>query len=181
MGLVLVEKTGSLNQPQFRYYQHPSWKKGGWLAPIVLDETGALFTAPAPFINMLDNPLSGQNTIYRVDAQSGIMDEFLRLPVPDSLTATNAYGIIGMVYLCEAGILYVSTVLGSDRQTERGALYAIDIKAKKIVDKISSVDVMGMGITYITGKRQLFVGSGRSSSVFAIRLRSEERRVGKEC
>ena len=179
MGLVLVEKTGSLNQPQFRYYQHPSWKKGGWLAPIVLDETGALFTAPAPFINMLDNPLSGQNTIYRVDAQSGIMDEFLRLPVPDSLTATNAYGIIGMVYLCEAGILYVSTVLGSDRQTERGALYAIDVKAKKIVDKISSVDVMGMGITYITGKRQLFVGSGRSSSVFAIRLTKEGRFSGE--
>lgn len=179
MGLVLVEKSGGPNQPQFRYYQHPSWKKGGWLAPIVLDETGSLFTAPAPFINVLDNPLSGQNTIYRIDAQSGVMDEFLRLPVPDSLTAGNAYGIIGMVYLCEAGVLYVSTVLGSDRQTERGALYAVDVRAKKIIDKVSGMDVMGMGITYITGERKLFVGSGRSSSVFSITLTKDGRFSGE--
>ncbi len=179
MGLVLVEKKGSPNQPQFRYYQHPSWKKGGWLAPIVLDETGSLFAAPAPFINILDNPLSNQNTIYRVDAQSGIMDEFMRLPLPDSLTTTNPYGIIGMIYMCEAGILYVSTVLGSGRQKERGAIYAIDVRAKKIIDKINGMDVMGMGITYIAGKRQLFAGSGRSSSVFVITLTKEGRFAGK--
>jgi hypothetical protein len=179
MGLVLVEKTGTANQPSLRYFQHPSWKKGGWLAPIVLDETGSIFTAPAPFINMLDNQLSNQNTIYRIDAQTGIMDEFMRLPLPDTLSGNNAYGIIGMVYLCGAGILYVSTVLGSDRFVERGGLYAVDVKAKKIVDQITGVDVMGMGISYITGQRKLFFGSGRSSAIFSIDLKKDGRFSGK--
>src|SRR3981081_872925 len=123
MGLVLVENKGTRDQPKLDYYQHPSWKKGGWLAPIVLDETGNIFTAPAPFINVLNNPIRDQNVVYKVDAHTGMMDEFIRLPLPDSLNSNNPYGIIGMVYLCGAGVLYVSTIIGSDRFIERGGLY----------------------------------------------------------
>jgi hypothetical protein len=169
MGLVLVE-AGAKQGDAPRIYQHPSWKKGGWLAPIVLDGAGNLYAAPAPFINPLDNPLKDQNTIYWVNGQTGEMDAFLRLPMPDTVSPNNAYGIIGMVFLCETGTLYVSTVLGSDRHIQRGSLYAIDIKKKKIIDKITGWDIMGLGITYAAGKRQLYFGDGRSSAVYAADL-----------
>lgn len=169
MGLVLIEpdsKQGSVPH----MYQHTSWKKGGWLAPIVLDEAGNIYSAPAPFINPLDNPIKDQNTIYWVNGQSGEMNTFLRLPMPDTVSTNNAYGIIGMLYLCETGTLYVSTVLGSDRHVQRGGLYAIDIKNKKIIDKITGWDIMGLGISYASGKRQLFFGDGRSSNIYSVNL-----------
>jgi hypothetical protein len=178
MGLVLVENSGVPGRPSLRYYQHPSWRKAGWLASILLDETGSVYTTPAPFINILDNSLPNQNTVYRVDGNTGFMDEFVRLPLPDSITVNNAYGIIGMAYLCEAGVLYVSTVMGSDRFKERGALYAIDVKSKKIIDKIAGKDILGMGISYISGQRRLYFGTGRNLSIFSVLLTKDGRFSG---
>lgn len=173
MGLVLAEGDPKAATREQHIYQHPSWKKGGWLAPIVLDEAGNIYTSPAPFINSLDNPIKDQNTIYKVDAKTGIMDAFFRLPLPDTLSQNNSYGIIGMVYLCESGVLYASTVLGSDRHVQRGGLYAIDVKNRKIIDEIKGMDIMGLGISYITGQRVLYFGSGRGPQVYAVTLNKD--------
>jgi hypothetical protein len=81
--------------------------------------------------------------------------------------------------LCEAGILYASTVSGSDRFVERGGLYAIDVKTKKLVDAIVGIDVMGMGISYITGQRRLYFGSGRDSKIYSLQLSEKGRFIGK--
>lgn len=172
MGLVLQQsdQPGNPNAKVIKSIQHPSWKIGGWLAPIVIDNRGNIFTAPAPFINVLENPITNQNTIYKVDANTGVMDVFMKLPLPDTTTVQNPFGIIGMILLCETNTLYVSTLSCSDRQHERGAIYAIDVSSKTIIDKITATDAMGMGITYIAGKRQLFFGTGRSSDVFSINL-----------
>jgi outer membrane protein assembly factor BamB len=138
----------------------------------LIDEGGNIFTSPAPFINILNNPIANNNTIYRVDAKTGVMEGFMRLPFQDSINPQNPYGIIGMIYLCESGTLYVSSVAGSRLHAENGHIYAIDIKNKKIIDEIDHVDAMGMGITYATGKRQLFFGNGRNSDVKSITLNS---------
>lgn len=174
MGLMLKQSEQS-NNPNARIVkevQHPSWRKGGWLAPIVLDEQGNIYTAPAPFVNTLNNPSNNCNTIYKVDTQTGIMDEWIKLPGQDS-TIQNPFGIIGMVYLCETQTLYISSVAGSDRLNEKGFIYALDIKSKKIIDKISGTDAMGMGISYIEGKRKLYFGTGRSSDIFSVTLNAE--------
>ncbi len=180
MGLVLLQSNqpGNPNAAITKSFQDSSWKRGGWLAPILLDESGNIFTAPAPFISILDNPVSENNTIYRVDARTGGMKEFMRLPLADSINTDNPFGIIGMVYLCESGILYVSSVAGSKRYEENGHIYAIDIKKKKIIDQIDHTDAMGMGITYITGKRKLFFGTGRNSEILSVVLNSEGKFVG---
>jgi hypothetical protein len=174
MGLVLMEseQPGNPNARITKSSQHPSWRKGGWLAPILLDEAGNIYTAPAPFINIWDNPIENNNTIYQVGSRSGEMNEFLKLPFADSVNKENPFGIIGMAYLCETGTLYVSTVAGSRRNEEKGHIYAIDIKTKKIIDQIKNTDAMGMGINYITGKRELYYGTGRSSEVYAIPISS---------
>ena len=181
MGLVLMqsEQPGNPNARIIKSYQHPSWKKGGWLAPILIDEGGNIFTSPAPFINILNNPIANNNTIYRVDGATGEMQEFMRLPFADSINSQNPYGIIGMVYLCESGTLYVSSVAGSGLHKENGHIYAIDVKNKKIIDQLDHTDAMGMGISYGAGKRQLFFGTGRSSDVLVITLDASGKFSGK--
>jgi hypothetical protein len=180
MGLLLMqsEQPGNPNAKITKSFQHPSWKKGGWLAPIILDESGNIFTAPAPFINILYNTIANNNTIYRVDSKTGEMEEFLRLPFADSINTDNPFGIIGMIYLCESGTLYVSSVANSKRYEENGHIYAIDIKKNKIIDQLDHTDAMGMGITYITGKRKLFFGTGRSSDVLSVILNSKGKFIG---
>ncbi len=171
MGLVL-KQSQQANNPNgkiVKEFQHPSWRSAGWLAPIVLDEQGNMYTAPAPFVNILHNPNNNSNTIYRVNTDNGVLEEWLKLPAQDS-TIQNPFGIIGMVYLCETQSLYVSSVAGSDRENERGVIYAIDVKSKNIIDKISGIDAMGMGISYTEGKRKLYFGTGRSSDIYAVTL-----------
>jgi hypothetical protein len=172
MGLVLLEseQPGNPGARIVKSIQQPSWKKAGWLAPILLDEAGNIYTAPAPFINILNNPISNNNTIYKVDTKSGEMNEFLRLPFADSINTDNPFGIIGMAYLCETGTLYVSSVAGSRRNEENGHIYAIDVKAGKITDEIKNTDAMGMGISYVTGQRKLYFGTGRNSDICSILL-----------
>ncbi|MEP7237312.1 MAG: hypothetical protein ABI685_05595 [Ferruginibacter sp.] len=172
MGLVLLqsEQAGNPASPITKSFQHPSWKKFGWLAPILLDEAGNIYTAPAPFISLVDNPVANNNTIYKVDAATGVMEEFLRLPFADSINTQNPYGIIAMIYLCETGTLYVSSVAGSRLHEENGHIYAIDVKNKKIIDQLNNTDAMGMGISYTTGKRQLFFGTGRDSDIRSVTL-----------
>jgi hypothetical protein len=181
MGLVLQqsEQPGNPFAKIIKSSQHPSWRQGGWLAPILIDRNGNIYTAPAPFINILDNPITNQNTIYKVDEKTGVMDVFMKLPLTDTTTIQNPYGIIGMILLCETNTLYVSTLSGSDRQHERGAIYAIDISTKKIIDRITATDAMGLGITYAAGKRQLFFGTGRSSNLFSVILNSKGKFSGK--
>ncbi len=172
MGLVLLEAVDPLNLQAgiTKKHQDSSWKKAGWLAPIQLDNRGNIFTGPAPFINVLNNPLSDQNTIYRIDGQTGVMTPFLQLPMPDSVTDQNPYGIIGMVYLCESGSLYVSTIAGSNRNAEKGAIYQVDIASGKIADKLTGTDILGMGIAYTSGERRLYFGKARTPDVYSIAL-----------
>jgi hypothetical protein len=181
MGLQL-QQSDQPGNPQARIvktYQHPSWKKGGYLAPILIDQSGNIYTSPAPFINILNNPIANNNTIYRVDAQSGEMQEFMRLPAADSINEQNPFGIIGMIYLCETGTLYVSSVAGSRLHKEDGHIYAIDLKSKSIIDQLDHTDALGLGISYAAGKRQLFFGSARNADVNVITLNAAGKFAGK--
>jgi hypothetical protein len=172
MGLHLIQfnATGDTSNGGKKLYQHPSWKTAGWLGPILIDPQGNCFVGPIPVINLLDNPLAKQNIIYKVDATSGEMKPFVKLPVTDSTSTTNPYGILGFTYLCESNTLYVSTVQGSTRNEELGFIYAIDGTTGNIIDKIKNTDAIGMGISYITGKRKLYFGSTRTSDIFSISL-----------
>ena len=181
MGLVLLEAVDpqNLQAGATKAYQDSSWKKAGWLAPIQLDSRGNIFTAPAPFINVLNNPVTDQNTIYKVDAQTGIMAPFAQLPRPDSMTDQNPYGIIGMAYLCESGSLYVSSIAGSSRVSEKGCIYRVDAATGKTEDKLTGMDILGMGIAAAAGKNRLFFGKARTPDVYSIALDKSGSFIGQ--
>lgn len=171
MGLLLVHTGDTI------MYQHPSWKKAGWLAPIQLDKNGNLFTAPAPFINVLNNPLDSQNIVYKVDNMTGEMTVFASLPVPGKTNNENPYGILGMCYLCENDLLYVSSVGGSTREKETGGIYCIDAGGK-IKDKLTGIDPFGIGICYIEGKRKLYFGKARTPEIYSVPLNAKGEFAG---
>jgi hypothetical protein len=175
MGLVLLEQTAN---GEIKKYQHPSWQMGGWMGPIQLDSYGNCFAGPVPVINILNNPPSKQNIIYRVDGSTGVMNVFKELPVADSITNNNAYGILGFAYLCESNTLYVSTVQGSDRKNEKGIVYAVDVASGEIIDQLTGIDILGMGISYAPGERKLYMGSARSSDVFSVSLTKDGKFKG---
>ena len=181
MGLQLIQ-AADLQHPDAsvsKVYQDSSWKRAGWLAAMQTDANGNLFVAPAPFINLLNNDPRQRNTLYRVDGTSGDLRPFVQLPVPDGVPDQQAFGIIGLAYLCEADQLYVSTVAGSDRQHIRGKVYRIQASTGKIEESLNGIDAMGLGITYVTGERLLLIGNGRNSSVMAVKLNAQGAFEGK--
>lgn len=182
-GLVLLQinATGDTTGGGRKLYQHNTWASAGWLGPLQIDPNGNLFVGPVPVINLLDNPPSKQNIIYKVDAATGIMNPFVQLPlaIDSNSNLANPYGILGFAYLCQSNTLYASTVQGSTRQQENGVLYAIATSSAQIIDKVKHTDILGMGISYISGSRRLYYGSARNSNVYSIELAENGKFGGK--
>lgn len=169
-GLALVEFPLN-SQMQKRIYQHPSWKMAGGLGPIVITEDGSAYVAPIPIVNIFDNKPEQQNTIYKVDPVSGEMNVFIELPRAKEPSPENPYGILGLAYDCETGILYASSVSGSTRTDEVGRIYSIRVKDKaKIIDQIDNIDAMGLELVYFNEKKSLFFGEARRSNIFSVAI-----------
>lgn len=178
-GLVLLQLVNAGDTAGKKIYQHPSWKQAGWMGPVQVDAAGNCFVAPVPVISSLYNPVSKQNTLYRVESGSGEMKVFASLPVTKEISEENPYGILGLAYLCESNTLYVSSVYGSTRAQEKGVIYAISAEDGKIIDRLSGIDAIGMGMSYITGQRTLYIGRARSSDVYSIALSKDGKFKGK--
>lgn len=169
MGVVLID----FSTNPFRTYQDPTWSKAGWMGPLTWDAAGNTFVGPAPKINVLDNPTKDQNILYRIDGMTAQMEKFIDLPTNALPNEQNPYGILGMTYMCTGNILFVSSVMGSDRENERGIIYSIDLTNKKIIDKLENVDAMGLGVSYISGYRKLYIGKNRNSDLYSVNINED--------
>jgi hypothetical protein len=166
MGLVLKEfaDTGS------RIYQHPSWREAGWLSALQLDRSGNIFVAPAPFISVLNNPVSKQNILYIIKGVDQRMVPFIELPSNTDSSGRNPFGITGIAYNCRDNLLYVSSVAGSDLHTEKGCLYVIDAATATIIDKYEGRDFFGLEVGVAGEKPLLLAGSTRTSEVYSFEI-----------
>lgn len=178
-GLALVEFPLTA-QEQKRIYQHPSWKMAGGMGPLAISEDGSVYAAPIPIVNVFENKPEKQNTIYRVDPASGEMKSFIELPLAKNPSPENPYGILGLSYDCETGILYAATVSGSTRADEVGRIYSIQTrKTAKVIDQIDNIDVMGIDLAYFNEQKTLFLGKARSSNVFSVAVNDDGRFMSK--
>lgn len=183
MGLVLIEliKTGSASKPSMntirgRIFQDSSWKMAGWLSGIALDALGNIYCIPAPLVSVLNNHPKNQNTIYQVDANSGIMRTWLKLPPKKYEAGNNPYGLMGITYDCSSGILFAASIAGSKRFAETGIIYAIQSNTKKILDSLTAIDAIGLTLYFDTnGKKRLLFGKARSGEVWSIVLNKTGR------
>ena len=170
-GLVLVQLGANATDTVGRKtWQHPSWKQFGFMGPITTDDAGNAYTAPVPVINLLDNRPEKQNTIYKVDNNTGEMKPFVELPVTGNVLNENPYGTLGLYFDCHGKKLYTSTVTGSTRDREKGVIYIIDPGNGKIIDQLNGRDAVGLCVGGMSGEKRLYFGSSRTPDVYSIEL-----------
>jgi len=172
-GLVIYDRPTQVGQTPTNVYQHPSWAQAGYLGTPVNDELGNIFVAPAPRVSLFDNPPEQQNTIYKVDTDTGEMSEFVTLPSAKPISSENPFGIVGLAYDCDTKSLYVATIAGSTRTEEIGAIYQIDPQNGKILSRLKNIDAFGLSVfNRVQGKR-LYFGLARKSEVWSVALDSD--------
>lgn len=177
MGLCYVE-FAQTPQQKTRLYQHPSWRSAGWLGPMVITEKGEVWVAPIPVINLIDNRPNEQTRIYKVDAQTGEMKMVTELPKPTAPGPENPFGILGMAYDCDNGVIYATSVSGSDRDNERGRVFALRSSDLSIVAQLEGIDAMGVGVGYVAGEKRLYIGKVRTGDIVSVGLAKDGSFIG---
>ena len=175
LGLVLIQfkDINNLSAGNTKTYQHPSWRMAGALGPIATDAFGNAYTTPIASINVLNNPTQKQNTVYKIDANTGEMALLVALPAPkynDKMMFQNPFGAVGLGYDCDAHTLYVSSLAGSTRTQELGKIFLVNLKNNEITTLLDSIDAMGVAVCKTTGEKRLYFGKTRSSDVFSVAL-----------
>ncbi len=154
-----------------RVLQLDNWKQFGYLGPYALDKDGVIYTAPIPFVNLGGHEPGYFNRILRLDPASGQLEDWMTLPSPAPATEDNAYGVTGLAYDCTTHTLYVASVAGSDANHERGRIYHIDLKTKRILHRLDHFDALGLGLYRMRAGKRLYLGHARSPEVFSIGLK----------
>ncbi|MBX3010913.1 MAG: hypothetical protein KF832_05375 [Caldilineaceae bacterium] len=144
-------------------YQHPSWDDAGYLGHVLLDRMGNVYTFPAPYVSLLDNPPELQNIVYRIDSFTAAMTRFYTLTAPAPPTSENPFGLMGLAYDCDTESLYAASVAGSTRAETVGEIVRIDLASREVRFRYEGVDAFGLGI-YITPPFSGTVSSGTISS-----------------
>lgn len=153
-----------------RRYQHPSWIRAGFLAPIERDGEGHVYVAPAPTINTLLNPPQEQNTVWRVNSQTQQMEQFVALPQAAPTNEQNVFGALGLAYDCETSSLYVSSVFGSTRTQEAGRIYRVDTKTRQVAAQLDKVDAFGLRVFNSVKGKRLYYGLARQAEIWSVDL-----------
>jgi hypothetical protein len=153
-----------------RTYQHPSWLTHGYLGPVTYDRDGNAYTAPTPHVSLIENPPEEQNTLYRVDTDTGEMTELLRLPFASPPSSQNPFGIMGLAYDCATHSLYVSSVGGSTRQAEVGQIVRVDLASGEVADSLPGIDAMGLAVFNGPTGRRLYYGAARQPDIHSVAL-----------
>jgi len=149
---------------------HPKmWEKYGHYGTYALDKQGNIFLAPTPFISIKPNTFELQTNIYKLDSKTGKIEIFMHF---DNVhpSAYNPYGISSLVYDCADNTLWVSAIDETSYEKQRGVIYHIDIKTKKVLQKLEGLDALTLAL--IVGKKgkYLLVGASRESTLYAYKI-----------
>ncbi|HMG16342.1 MAG TPA: hypothetical protein VK590_12880 [Saprospiraceae bacterium] len=183
-GLVLVE----LEYPQFpnskriHSYQHESWKMAGNVGPFVIDHLGNIFIVPSPKVNVLENPIKDQNTIYEVNSNTGIMKPLISLPYDTSKISgnfINPFGLIGISFDCDDYTLFASSVLGSTPEKENGMIYHLNPYTKEVISVKKDIDAFGLISFQMGTEKRLLYGLARTGDVYSMLINNKGKFIGE--
>lgn len=172
MGVCLIElaNANNPNGKRTKIFQHPSWRKAGYMSSVTIDELGNIYVLPAPTINILYNKPEEQNWIYKIDNQTGEMNRLVELPAAAKPSVQNAYGALGSFYDCDTRTLFVSSIMGSTQNSEQGRIFAVNLQNNKVAIIAQNTDAMGVCVAKINGKRQLLFGKTRTPDIYSLTL-----------
>jgi len=158
----------------FSQVLHPkAWKNFEHFSTYALDKKGNVFLAPMPFISIKPTTFNLQKNIYKLDSLTGKISIFIHFDevLP---SASNPYGIISLVYDCDDDTLWVSAIDESNYREEKGVIYHIDIKSKKILQKIEGTDALTLRLLKSKNGKFLLAGSARKNALYAFKIEQQE-------
>ncbi len=181
VGLVIFDARVPLDADlaQRDLHQEPSWDAAGTLGSFVLDRQGHIYTAPVPRTAVSDNPPGTQNTIYRVDSDSGELAAAITLSDAPPISEQNPFGILGLTYDCDQDALYVSSVAGSTLTEERGRIIRVDLASGATSEEVVGVDAIGLGVFRGVHGKRLYFGLARESALASVALDDAGHALGE--
>ncbi len=149
---------------------HPKmWEQYGHFGTYALDREGNIFLAPTPFISIRAETFNLQKNIYKLDSKSGKIEIFMHFE--DVLpSAYNPYGISSLVYDCDDHTLWVSAIDETNYEKQRGVIYHIDIKTKKVLQKVEGLDALTLALVAGEEGKHLLIGASRESKLYAYKI-----------
>ncbi len=156
-----------------RVIHQKEWERYGSFGTYTLDKNGNLYLAPIPFISIEKDTFKNQKWIYKLDSKNKKLTKWLKI---DEVLASgaNPYGVISIDYDCDDNTLWVSAIDKSNYQEEKGRLYHIDIKTKKILEKYEGYDFLTIKILKTSKAKYLIGGSAREPSVLAWEIKDHK-------
>jgi hypothetical protein len=169
LGLAVIAQ--SADGQRQKYWQHPSWRMAGNLSAFAIDARGDIYLIPAPRVNLLENPPSLQNRLYRVDSESAEMQLALEFPVADPVSQRNPFAGLGLSYDCGLDSVFLSSVAGSTPSTQKGRVYRIALRpTPQIASVFDGFDALSvLSVDTQTGPA-LMLGSARTGEVSMLPL-----------
>jgi hypothetical protein len=145
------------------------WEEYGHFSTYSVDKKGNIYLAPMPFISIEKKTFMRQKSIYRLSSRTGIVTPFMTLDdiVPNK---NNPYGISAIAYDCSDESLWVAAIDETDYRHEKGVIYHIDIKQKRVLNKIEGFDALSLTLMQSSKGKYLLAGSARDSGLYAFAI-----------
>ena len=178
VALIEFEDARNPNGNRTKLYQNPSWLMTGYAGSITTSRYGDLYVLPKANVNMLYNQPKDQNTIYKIDSESGIMSSWLSLPMKKSPGESNANGLLSAYYDCDVDALMVSSIAGSTQKEEMGTIFCVDIRTKDFFVLLNNIDVLAILTAKVGVEKKLFYGLARKSEIWSVNLDAHNKIVG---
>lgn len=148
-----------------------TWEKFDHFSNYSLAPNGDMFLSPMPYISIKKHTFEFQKNIYRVDSNSGNLSVWLTLDDVKA-GANNPYGVTDIEYDCSDNTLWVSAIDESDYFSNRGVIYHIDVKTKKILERMEGVDALSIKLLSSSRGKFLLIGDARKNRLYALEIKS---------
>ncbi len=153
---------------------HPKqWEQFGPMGTYAVDREGNIYLAPIPFISIRSSTFNLQSKLYTIDAHTGrlsIWKEFEDVHPSQN----NPYGVVSLAYDCEDEMLWVSAIDESDFSAQKGVIYQIDPKTKRVIWKLEGFDALTLALIHSNKGKFLLFGSARDNGLYAISIKKHK-------
>ena len=150
---------------------HPkSWRRFDHFSSYILDPKGNMYLTPMPYITIEPNTFKFQKSLYKLDSNSGKLSVWMTIDEVKA-GANNPFGLIALDYDCDDNTLWVSAIDESDYDKSRGVIYHIDVKTKKILQRVEGFDALSVRLIESKKGKFLLTGSSRDNALYAYKIK----------
>jgi hypothetical protein len=151
----------------FAQVLHPKqWEQYGYLGTYAADPSGDLYLVPMPFISIEPTTFNLQKNIYKLDSKTGKLSLWMHFDDVHP-SANNPYGLNTVAYDCDDQSLWIGAIDESDYSHEKGVIYHIDPKSRKILQRVEGIDALSMRLIKTPQGKYLLIGSAKKSVLYA--------------